>query len=223
MTQTTYPFARVDGMGYPSANKTMARTTPNQNDPNQYYAMLGLTPDANLDEIKSMYRELVKEYHPDGSAPDSNAFLLVQSIYETLSDPAKKREYDSTPTGKMYLGDFEVASMTGAFIVSLLDQVVEREVEETVAMPSDYTCFVDRDEDVKVAQEWYTLLLEASSCCGYKGILRVGVCVLDRPYSILNKGGWTLFLFPQVLEPSWVVAYSALWFRTHLMKDPKGI
>ena len=61
-----------------------------------YYDDLGLKPGASKAEIKSAYRKLVLQHHPDRSSnPDSKAiFLRVREANEVLSDPEAKRRYD---------------------------------------------------------------------------------------------------------------------------------
>ncbi|XID74511.1 DnaJ C-terminal domain-containing protein [Alkanindiges sp. WGS2144] len=61
-----------------------------------YYEILGLTRGASTDDIKKSYRKLVRKYHPDVSK-ESNAAEKMQEInlaYETLTDEAKRAEYD---------------------------------------------------------------------------------------------------------------------------------
>jgi DnaJ-class molecular chaperone len=61
-----------------------------------YYEVLGLTANATLAEIKTTYRKMASQYHPDKNS-DSDApakFRQVQEAYETLSDIDKKKTYD---------------------------------------------------------------------------------------------------------------------------------
>jgi curved DNA-binding protein CbpA len=61
------------------------------------YGILGLTPRATANEIKSAYRRLARKYHPDVSAsPDSEArFVIINRAYQVLSDPHRRAAYDS--------------------------------------------------------------------------------------------------------------------------------
>lgn len=61
-----------------------------------YYLILGVTEDAPLEEVKSAYRRLVKEYHPDYYGHEAGPFLTLQEAYSVLSDPARRRSYDRT-------------------------------------------------------------------------------------------------------------------------------
>lgn len=65
-----------------------------------YYQILGLTPDtATADDIKANYRKLAMRWHPDknnGSKQASEMFARINEAYSTLSDAAKKAEYDLT-------------------------------------------------------------------------------------------------------------------------------
>jgi molecular chaperone DnaJ len=61
-----------------------------------YYDVLGVSPGAGADEIKRAYRQLARRYHPDISGDDrGGAFLEVSRAYSVLSDPARRRSYDS--------------------------------------------------------------------------------------------------------------------------------
>ena len=57
------------------------------------YEELGLKQNASKSEIKSSYRSLVKQHHPDAGG-EKERFLAIQNAWETLNDPIKKEQYD---------------------------------------------------------------------------------------------------------------------------------
>jgi molecular chaperone DnaJ len=59
-----------------------------------YFAILGLSSDATADEIRSAYRRLVKEFHPDRSAGDSETFREIQEAYYVLGNIRRRRDYE---------------------------------------------------------------------------------------------------------------------------------
>ena len=65
-------------------------------DKRDYYEVLGVSKTASQDEIKSAYRKLAKQYHPDiNKSPDApEKFKEVTEAYEILSDPQKRAQYD---------------------------------------------------------------------------------------------------------------------------------
>ncbi|MBM4434302.1 MAG: molecular chaperone DnaJ [Chloroflexi bacterium] len=61
-----------------------------------HYAVLGVDRGATADEIRSAYRKLARQFHPDVSADAAAAerFKEVAQAYEILSDPEKRQRYD---------------------------------------------------------------------------------------------------------------------------------
>jgi curved DNA-binding protein CbpA len=57
------------------------------------YEILEVSPAATLAEIKSAYRRLAPQVHPDQGGSRA-LFRLVQEAYETLSDTLARSEYD---------------------------------------------------------------------------------------------------------------------------------
>ena len=75
-----------------------------------YYDILGVDKNASPDDIKSAYRRLAKQYHPDINKDPgaSEKFKEINEAYECLSDPQKKSNYDQfgSSTGPQGFGGF---------------------------------------------------------------------------------------------------------------------
>jgi molecular chaperone DnaJ len=68
------------------------------------YDTLGVAKNASQDEIKKAYRKLARQYHPDRNPGDEAAeakFKEVQSAYDVLSDPDKRKQYDAFGNGRV--------------------------------------------------------------------------------------------------------------------------
>jgi len=77
-----------------------------------YYAILGVARDASEKEIKSAYRKLARQYHPDINPGDKNAeatFKKINEAYEVLSDKEKRRKYDQYGDQWQYAEQFAQA------------------------------------------------------------------------------------------------------------------
>jgi molecular chaperone DnaJ len=91
--------------------------------PSSLYESLGVAKNASQDEIKKAYRKLVHEYHPDKNPGDEAAearFKEIQTAYDVLSDPEKRKQYDAFgssngrpgPTNVDF-GDFDLGDIFG--------------------------------------------------------------------------------------------------------------
>lgn len=114
-----------------------------------YYKVLGLKRSASAAEVKSAYRRLARERHPDlngGSETAAQEFSLIASAYRTLSDPHERAYYDaqwirrsSGSTGSVLHSDNpharrmrQVAAQ--ARMDRVVDNLIEAERRETFAL-----------------------------------------------------------------------------------------
>ncbi|HSW47634.1 MAG TPA: DnaJ C-terminal domain-containing protein [Candidatus Saccharimonadales bacterium] len=77
-----------------------------------YYQILGLSKNATAAEIKSAYRKLALEFHPDrNKSKDADAkFKEVTKAYEVLSDENKRKTYDQVGHSGFEQGGFGSAA-----------------------------------------------------------------------------------------------------------------
>lgn len=102
------------------------------------YAVLSLTSDAKLDDIKKAYRRLALVYHPDKQATAtedrkaeaSTKFQQIGFAYAVLSDEKRRQRYDST--GKTDEGFDMGAGEDGwdAYFEELFDRVTRGKLDE---------------------------------------------------------------------------------------------
>src|SRR4051812_20364909 len=61
-----------------------------------FYEVLSLSKNATEAEIKSAYRKLARQHHPDVDKSEGAAerFKEVSEAYQVLSDPSKRKNYD---------------------------------------------------------------------------------------------------------------------------------
>ncbi|MBW1785082.1 MAG: J domain-containing protein [Deltaproteobacteria bacterium] len=96
-----------------------------------FYQILGVTESTSGDEIRNAYRRLAFQYHPDRNKENAAAAERMKAIneaYAILSDPQKKKTYDSMKKayGSNAYGQFrQTYSQQDIFRGSDIDQVLE--------------------------------------------------------------------------------------------------
>jgi molecular chaperone DnaJ len=73
-----------------------------------YYRILGVSETATAKEVKTAYRKLSRQYHPDTNSGDAHAeerFKEISAAYDVIGDEARRKEYDEVrrlgPVGGM--------------------------------------------------------------------------------------------------------------------------
>src|ERR1700742_1840573 len=61
-----------------------------------FYKELGVSSDASAKDIKTAYRKLASDLHPDKNPDGAERVKAVSEAYSVLSDEAKRKEYDET-------------------------------------------------------------------------------------------------------------------------------
>jgi molecular chaperone DnaJ len=127
-----------------------------------HYSALGVERNATADEIRSAYRKLARQHHPDVStSTDGSArFKEITEAYEVLSDPQKRQRYDMFGNSEFgEAGGFGIDDLFNTFFggarrrergpirgadlrvqIELdLEEAVQG-VEKTVSVPRQETC-----------------------------------------------------------------------------------
>jgi curved DNA-binding protein len=67
------------------------------------YEVLGVPPDATADEIKAVYRQLARTFHPDVNADPAavDHFREITEAFLVLTDEDKRRAYDRRPRARL--------------------------------------------------------------------------------------------------------------------------
>ncbi|PNW69999.1 hypothetical protein CHLRE_17g701500v5 [Chlamydomonas reinhardtii] len=93
-----FPFGGMGGMpgGFgemPGGGRGGPAAGPKKSNNSRYYELLGVSKDADPDEIKKAHRKLALKLHPDkGGDPDK--FKEINEAYDVLKDPKKREIYD---------------------------------------------------------------------------------------------------------------------------------
>jgi molecular chaperone DnaJ len=88
-----------------------------------YYEVLGIKKDASADEIKKAFRKMAQKLHPDKPGGDEKKFKEINEAYTVLSNPEKRRQYDTFGSadgaqgfqGGQGFGGFDFSGFQGGF------------------------------------------------------------------------------------------------------------
>ena len=134
-----------------------------------YYEVLGIGPDASVEEIRRAYYRLAFQYHPDRHQANEAAHRKMEEIneaYAALSDPVKRREYDLPRGYGRRVSKFKKGC----------------KVKISVNYPSaysGYTGVVDKEPVKDAFRFWYMVRIETK---GLTTVTRLAEEELEEPH-----------------------------------------
>src|SRR5260370_900941 len=116
-----------------------------------YYALLGLQRNATEEQVRSAYRKLARQYHPDvNTSPDAaEKFNKITEAYEVLSDAERRQRYDMFGGAQGGLGDFGIGDLFETFFGSEFRRRAPRDHELDLTLPAG----IDDGQQLRVAGE----------------------------------------------------------------------
>src|SRR5712691_9067026 len=82
-----------------------------------YYQLLGVSRAATDEQIRSAYRKLARQFHPDvnGEPNAAERFKRITEAYEVLTDPQRRQRYDMFGSTTGGFGDFGIGDLFETF------------------------------------------------------------------------------------------------------------
>lgn len=150
-----------------------------------YYAILGVSEDANFQEIKKSYRKLAKKYHPDRnkSANAEETIKKINEAFEILSDRRKRKQYDLESSNIFDLEE----SNNGEKEENLSDQ--KQKNSQKLAKSEFKNSLVDDSSLLDTIRSRFHILIEPSLCLAFGGCESIApkVFVVDKNKHINPK------------------------------------
>jgi DnaJ-class molecular chaperone len=159
-----------------------------------YYALLNMTPDSSVKEIRAAYRKLAKAHHPDKGG-DPGRFCDILEAYDTLSDPNLRADYDRRLSRLPFTGAHyrTVSPVVAKDTVDIFDDLVDvisrkfgfeyREAYDADIILSPQEADAGANLEIRVPREQIcdmcfgfggSLLADCGKCNGSGSILGIG-------------------------------------------------
>jgi Ca-activated chloride channel family protein len=127
-----------------------------------YYAILGVSPFANAEEIKHAYRKLARRYHPDSREVGTPTALFreVQAAYAVLGSPKHRKAYDQqrAESGKgpetalawrILLSQERLSSFYKEQVLYLLLEIQAKKTMQNKRLPLNLCLVIDRSTSMQ--------------------------------------------------------------------------
>jgi len=173
--------------------------------PKDYYVVLGISREANLNQIKRAYRRIAKQLHPDLThSISSDEFREAREAYETLIDENKRQRYDATLRQPRHISKRPnlqnfIQKRRSVFdemrrLTSLTDEFFEG------FLPGFYTQEKGRIPDKDLYYEIILSPVEAR----HGGLFPITVPIIEPCPGCGDTKNWDLFLCPDCLGKGYI-------------------
>ncbi|RYG60050.1 hypothetical protein EON64_19640, partial [archaeon] len=105
---------------FSSGSSRFSSSSPSSPPDTAYYDILGLSPSASEQDIKTAYRSMAKKMHPDKGG-NTEQFKQLQEAYDTLRDSSRREVYDRCGKEGLTAGDLSSAARSSDFSGDLRD------------------------------------------------------------------------------------------------------
>lgn len=132
------------------------------------YDILGVKRSASFDEIKSSYKRLIRELHPDNNKGDHavvTRFREVREAYESVKDPKSRDKHDRHNTGAAWF-DGESLNRTFRDVFNDIFGSKEAEKQRGKDISVNLTVTIDEAYNLKKRDISYTQTSDCSVCVG---------------------------------------------------------
>jgi len=150
-----------------------------------YYAILGVSHNANFLEIRKSYRKLAKKYHPDRNKSPlaEETIKKINEAFEILSDRRKRKQYDLEASNNYSATDFTIEEKEE----NLTDQLQRNSSNFT--KPESKTNLGYDNFLLDTIKSRFHILIEPSLCLAFGGCETISpkVFVVDKSKHINPK------------------------------------
>jgi len=165
--------------------------------PRDYYIILGVSKNAEINKIKKAYRTAVKKYHPDlaSSGEDSERFMEIKEAYDTLGNEEKRKKYDET-----------LARQESPYRITHVPSIIQRRTSLFDELDS-FTSSVDDffsgfipgffDRGGRIEKELYLDLILSPREASDGGLFPITVPAVEACQRCTKTGFWEDFFCPQ--------------------------
>lgn len=150
-----------------------------------YYEILGVSHNANFQEIKKSYRKLAKKYHPDRNKSPlaEETIKKINEAFEILSDRRKRKQYDLESSNIYGANESTFEEKEQDLSVQLKSNSYNFTNSESKSVPSYDNLFLD------TIKSRFHILIEPSLCLAFGGCETIApkVFVVDKRKHINPK------------------------------------